>query len=47
MTVADLKMVKAMLILIRDNAKEKNENKTAEQIDSVISVLDDQIKKSE
>ncbi len=47
MTTADLKMVKVMLILIRDNAREKNEIRTAEQIDALIEILDDKIGKPE
>ena len=47
MTAADIKMVTAMLSIIRDSAREKNENKTADQIDAVIDVLNDQIKKAD
>ena len=47
MTQADIRMVKAMLVLIRNNAEKNNEKETVEQLDSVISVLDDKIKGSE
>lgn len=46
MTVSDIKMIMAMLVLIRDNAKERNEDKTAKEIDSVLDVLKDQALKS-
>lgn len=46
MTLADIKMVTAMLTLIRDDAKEKEEDKTAEQIESVIQILNEKAKSS-
>ncbi len=47
MTLSDIKMVTAMLTLIRDDAKEKNEQKTAEQIESVIEILNEKAKSSD
>ncbi len=41
MTIADIKMVTAMLTMIRDDAKEKHEDKTAERLTQVIEILND------
>ncbi len=46
MTLADIKMVTAMLTLIRDDAKDNKEDKTAEQIESVIQILNEKAKSS-
>ena len=43
MTKADISMIKAMLLLIRDDAKERKENRTADQLDTVINALEEHL----
>ena len=46
MTASDIKTIKAMLTLIKKHAKEKNEDSTVEEIEEVISVLDEKMKEA-
>ncbi len=47
MNITDIKMVTAMLTIIMDDARERNENRTADQIKTVIDVLSDKAKDEE
>ena len=46
MTRSDISVIKAMLVLIREDAKEIKADKTVTQLDSVIDVLDDKMKEA-
>ena len=43
MTASDIKMIMAMLVIIKNNALEKGEEKTANEIQLVLDVLGEKL----